>query len=133
MLAAPLHQDVLKLGSKMLQFIGSIERLDTPDEVLDSLQKATHQATPLNVLGAVLFPVRWGDWGSLKKGKTVFLHKGAPHGWWDEQVELNRKHPGPGFMLAQMSLAPFTMSEVMRMLEPLGVERESFDMGRAID
>lgn len=31
-------------------------------------------------------------------------------------------------MLAHLALAPFTMSEVMRMLEPLGVERESFDL-----
>jgi DNA-binding CsgD family transcriptional regulator len=121
----PVPPYVLKLGSEMLQFTSSIETFGTPDEVLEGLHKVTGQ---LNVLGAVLFPVRWGDWGSLEKGKTVFLHKSAPQGWWDEQVELNRKHPGPGFMLAQMSLAPFTMSEVMRMLEPLGVERETFDL-----
>jgi len=71
--------------------------------------------------------VRWGDWGSLEQGKTVFLHKSVPEGWWDEYIELTRKHPGPGFMLAQMSLAPFTMSELMRILEPLGVERWPFE------
>jgi DNA-binding CsgD family transcriptional regulator len=123
-----ISQDVLKLGSDMLQFTSSIETLGTPDEVLDCLHKVTLQATQLNVLGAALFPLRWGDWSSLEKGKTVFLHKGAPEGWWDDAIELSRKHPGLGFMFAHMSLAPFTMSELIRMLEPLGVDRWSFDL-----
>ena len=118
-----MHSDVLKLSSEMLLFTSSIEKLDTPDAVLDGLHKATHQATPLNVLAAALFPVRWGDFSGVEKGKTVFLHKSVPEGWWDEQIELTRKHPGPGITFAQLSLAPFTMSELMRTLEPLGVDR----------
>ena len=118
-----VHSDVLKLSSEMLLFTSSIEKLDTPDAVLDGLHKATHQATPLNVLAAALFPVRWGDFSGVEKGKTVFLHKSVPEGWWDEQIELTRKHPGPGITFAQLSLAPFTMSELMRTLEPLGVDR----------
>ena len=107
----------------MLLFTSSIEKLDTPDAVLDALHKATHQATPLNVLAAALFPVRWGDFSGVEKGKTVFLHKSVPEGWWDEHIELTRKHPGPGITFAQLSLAPFTMSELMRTLEPRGVDR----------
>ena len=118
-----VRPDVLELGSEMLQFTSSIEKLDTPDAVLDGLHKATHQATPLNVLAAALFPVRWGDFSGVEKGKTVFLHKSVPEGWWDEHIELTRKHPGPGITFAQFSLAPFTMSELMRTLEPLGVDR----------
>jgi DNA-binding CsgD family transcriptional regulator len=107
----------------MLQFTSSIETLATPDAVLDGLHKAAFQASQLNVLGAVLLPVRCGDWNSIEKGKTAFLHKSVPEGWWDEHLELTRKHPGPGIMFAQLSLAPFTMSELMRTLEPLGVDR----------
>ena len=70
-----VHSDVLKLSSEMLRFTSSIEKLDTPDAVLDGLHKATHQATPLNVLAAALFPVRWGDFSGVEKGKTVFLER----------------------------------------------------------
>jgi DNA-binding CsgD family transcriptional regulator len=125
---APLRQDVLKLGSEMLQFTSSIKKLDAPDEVLNGLHKVASQSTPLNVLGAALFPVRCGDWSSLEKGKTVFLHNSVPEGWWDEHIELSRKHTGFGFMFAQLSLAPFTMSELMRTLEPLGVDRWPFEL-----
>ena len=64
----------------MLQFCSSVESLGTPDEVLDDLHKVTFQASQLNVLGAALFPLRWGDWGSLEKGKTVFFHDSLPKG-----------------------------------------------------
>ena len=91
------HTDVLKLSAEMLRFTSGIGRLATPDVILDGLHNATHHATPLNVLGVALFPLRWGDWSGFEKGKTVFLHKSAPEGWWDEDIELTRKHPGPGY------------------------------------
>ena len=106
-----MPSDVLKLNAEMLKFTSSIKTLDTPDAVLDGLQRATHRATPLNVLGALLLPMRWGDLSGLEKGKTVFLHKSAPVGWWDEHIELTRGHPGPGIAFAQYSIAPFTMSD----------------------
>ncbi len=83
---------------------------------------------PLGVLGALLLPLRYGDLDSLEVGKTVFLHKSAPKGWWDEQSELMRKHPGPGEMLARLALAPYTMSETMQKLEPLGLDRWPFEL-----
>lgn len=124
----PVIHDVSTLGSEMLQFTSSVGKLDTPGEVLDSLHEVTFRFCQLNVLGAAMFPIRWGDWSSIEKGKTVFLHKSAPEGWWDDHIELSRTHPGPGFMLAQMSLAPFTMSELMRMVEPLGIDRWPFEL-----
>jgi DNA-binding CsgD family transcriptional regulator len=120
--------DVSKLGSEMLQFTSSVGKLDTPGDVLDSLHDVTSRGCQLNVLGAAMFPIRWGDWSSIEKGKTVFLHKSAPEGWWEDHIELNRMHPGPAFMLAQISLAPFTMSELMRMVEPLGIDRWPIDL-----
>jgi hypothetical protein len=119
----PVSQDIAKLGSEMLEFVTGIDDFNTPDAVLNGLHEVARQACALNVLGAALFPLRWGDWSDLIEGKTVFLHKSAPQGWWGQHIDLSRDNPGPGFMLAQVSLAPFTMSELMRMVEPLGVDR----------
>jgi DNA-binding CsgD family transcriptional regulator len=125
---APADPDISKLGSDMLQFTSSLERLGTPDEVLDGLHKVTARNLGINVLGAALFPLRWGEWEGMEKGKTVFLHKSVPEGWWEEHLELSRSHPSAGFMFAQLSLAPFTLSELMRMVEPLAFERWPFEL-----
>lgn len=124
----PLTYDASMLGSEMLKFATNVGNLDTPGAVLDGLHEVTSRACQLNVLGAAMFPIRWGDWSSVEKGKTVFLHRSAPEGWWEDHIELTRTHPGPGFMLAQLSLAPFTMSELMRMVEPLGIDRWPIDL-----
>jgi len=117
-----------RLGSELLSYTVEVEKLDTPEDVLNHLHSITWQCCRLSVLGAALLPLRWGDLSGFEKGKTVFLHKSAPEGWWDEFIELSRKHPGPGYMLLQLSLAPFTASEMLRMLEPLGVDRWPFDL-----
>ena len=65
-----MQSKVLKLGSDVLQFMSSIETLETPDAVLNGLHKATRSVPALNVLGAALFPVRWGDWSGFAKNKT---------------------------------------------------------------
>jgi DNA-binding CsgD family transcriptional regulator len=120
---ALVHQEVHKLSSEMLQFAGSIENFATPNDVLEGLDEAASHVGPLNVLGAALLPARCGDWNSVEKGKTAFLHKSVPTAWWDEHIELTRKHPGPAVTFARLSLAPFTLSELMRMIEPLGIDR----------
>ena len=101
--------------------------MQTCVEVLDGLHKVT-ATIGINVLGAALMPIRRGDWSTLEINKTVFLHKSAPSGWWDEWRELNLSHPGPTLALMQLSLAPFTISEVMTQLEPLGVDRRSHEL-----
>jgi DNA-binding CsgD family transcriptional regulator len=112
----------------MLTFMNGIDELDTPDAVLDGLHRVTHSRTTLNVLGAALFPVRWGDWSGFEKRKTIFLHKSASEQWWEEYAELTKRHPGPSVFYAQLSLAPFTLSEIMRSLEPLGADRWPIDL-----
>lgn len=119
----PSATNLAQLGSETLRFCSGINKLTTADAVLDALHTVTSQHSPLNVLGAAILPLRSGDWSHAERGKTVFLHKSVPAEWWDEHIELSRMHPAPGLMLAQMSLAPFTLSEMMRMLEPLGVDR----------
>jgi len=123
-----LSKDVATLGEDMLQFTGSIDGLETPDEVLNRLHQVTFQACQMNVLGAALIPLQWGDLSSVEKGKTVFLHKSVPDGWWKEHCEMSRSYPGAGLMLSQLSLSPFTMSELMRMLEPLAIDRWPFEL-----
>lgn len=120
--------DIPKLGAEMLRFAVGAEKLATADEILDALHKVTFPACQIAVLGAALFPLQWGDWSGSEKGKTVFLHKSVPDGWWEEHIELSRAHPSHGLALAQLSLAPFTMSELMRMLEPLAMDRWPFEL-----
>jgi len=123
-----MHSKVLKLGSEMLRFISGIDKLETPDALLDGLHKAAHSISSLNVLGAALFPVRWGDWNGFEKHKTIFLHKSVSDAWWEKYAELTKMHPGPSVMFAQLSMAPFTLSEIMRTLEPLGIDRWPIDL-----
>lgn len=123
-----VRPDPLKLGTDMLRFVSDIDRYGSPDEVLDALHQVVSPACQINVLGAALFPLQWGDWESFEKGKTIFLHKSVPDGWWDEHIEMSRAHPGSGLVFAQLSLAPFTMSELMRMIEPLAADRWPFEL-----
>lgn len=116
------------LASELLQFTSAVELLDTPEAVLNALHDVSMPACQAGVLGSVLLPLRWGDLAALELGKTVFLHKSAPKGWWEEQVDLMRTSPGPGEMLARLALAPYTMSETMQKLEPLGVDRWPFEL-----
>jgi len=104
----------LSLESEMLQFTGMVDELGTADVVLDRLHKVSFGACKLSVIGALLFPVRWGDLSGFAKGKTVFLHSSVPEGWWEEWLELTRQHPGPGLALAQGTLAPITMTDLRR-------------------
>lgn len=112
-----------QLGRQLLDFAGRDWSLGTLDEILNSLHDITSRTCQLNVLGALQLPVRWGDWSRMEKGKNVFLHGSVPEGWWREWREFNKKHPGPSLALAQLSMAPFTMTELMQMLEPIGYDR----------
>ena len=123
-----MQPEVLKLSSDVLQFMSGIETLETPDALLDGLHKATHSVPSLNVLGAARFPIRWGDWSGFEKNKTVFLHKSVPAGWFEEHTELTKRHPGPSITFAQLSMAPFTLTDIMRMMEPLGIDRWPIDL-----
>jgi DNA-binding CsgD family transcriptional regulator len=124
---AQIHSNA-GLASDLLQYTNAVETLPTPEAVLNALHDITMPACQTGVLGSLLLPLRWGDLTSLELGKTVFLHKSAPKGWWEEQVEMMRTSPGPGEMLARLALAPYTMSETMQRLEPLGVDRWPYEL-----
>jgi LuxR family quorum sensing-dependent transcriptional regulator len=117
-----------RLISRLLHFTERVDQFDSPDHVLDALHDSTHETCGLNVLGALLLPLRWGDVDAIEVGKTAFLHKSAPKGWWEEQLELTKINPGAGAMLARLAIAPYTMSETMQRFEPLGVDRWPFEL-----
>lgn len=114
--------------SDLLAYVGDVERTRTPLEVLNDLHALTWPSLRIGVIGAALFPVRWGDFSGFEKGKTVFIHESVPGGWWDEYLELSKQGPAPGVMLAQSALAPFTLTEQLRMFEPLGVDRWPYEL-----
>lgn len=118
--------DVQELGRQLLQFIRTVDDMDCPNKVLDLLHQITFETCQINVLAAVMFPLRWGD--PIEKGRTLFLHKSVPPNWWNEYRELSQKYPGAGLTVAQLTLAPFTISELVRKLEPLGIERWSVEL-----
>jgi DNA-binding CsgD family transcriptional regulator len=118
--------DIQVLGHQLLQFSRNVDDLDCPNKVLDVLHQITSETCQINVLAAVMFPLRWGD--PLEKGRTLFLHKSVSQNWWNEYQELSQKHPGAALAVAQLTLAPFTISELVRKLEPLGVERWSVEL-----
>ena len=72
-----------KLAADLLHFTEAVDRLGTPKAVLDTLDKITWQPCRAHVLGASLLPLDFGTTNSLVLGKTVFLHKSAPKGWWE--------------------------------------------------
>lgn len=117
-----------QLSLQLLDFSKRGKELDSPADILNQLHDITSRNCQLNVLGALQLPFRWGDWSRMEKGRNVFLHDSAPEGWWREWQEFNRHHPGPSLALAQLSIAPFTTTELMRMLEPLGHDRWPFEL-----
>ncbi len=121
-------QSNAELSAMLLRYTNSVDSLETPAKVLNALDEVTNAACKIRMLGALLLPLRWGDLSSFEMGKTVFLHESAPKGWWEEQRDMMRQSPGPGEMLARLALAPFTMSETMSRLDPLGVDRWPFEL-----
>ena len=118
----------IELGVRLLDFSTHTHEYKTPDEVLNALHDATAQAHGLQVLGVGRFPNRVGDWKALKVGESVFVHKDAPRGWWQDYSTFGQRAHDPGIMMARMSLAPYTWSESRRMIEPVGADRWALDL-----
>src|SRR5689334_2312100 len=90
----------LQFRSELLAYVGDVERTGTPQKVLNDLHAVTWPHLRIGVIGAAQFPLRWGDYGGLEKGRSVFIHASVPCGWWDEYLELSKQGPAPGVMLA---------------------------------
>lgn len=113
----------------LLEYACTTSIWQRPDEVLDALHRITSSTSPhLCVLGAARFPLKAADWSAIRLGKSVFLHKNVPEGWWEEYAALAPTRFTPSLFLARSSLASFTWTESKRMLEPIGVDRWSDEL-----
>jgi LuxR family quorum sensing-dependent transcriptional regulator len=52
----------------------------------------------------------------------------VPAAWWDQYAALAEQKLDLGIMMARVSLAPYTWTESMKMLEPIGVDRLPYEL-----
>jgi DNA-binding CsgD family transcriptional regulator len=117
------------LNARLIEFTDSVSALGTPKDVLDGLHAVSTTGLPLNVLGAARLPIKANNLAAAQLGKSAFLHSGVPAGWWEEYATLARSNFSPAIFLARASLASFTWTETTKMLEPIGVDRWSVELG----
>jgi DNA-binding CsgD family transcriptional regulator len=113
---------------QLLAYSTLVGSLETPEAVLDELHAITSPSLKLNMLGAARLPSNVSLWEDLRPGKSVFLHKDAPRGWWDEWYQLAPRRNPAGYFVARMSLVPHTWSEMLRALDPIGSDRWGYEL-----
>jgi LuxR family quorum sensing-dependent transcriptional regulator len=116
------------LRGSLVDYTADLGRYTTPASVLDALDQAIEKDSALMVLGAKRFGIN-ARRDTLKVGESVFLHKSVPQGWWDEYIVLSQKAYAPVITMARHCLAPFTWTECLRMFEPIGIDRWSYELG----
>ena len=114
--------------TKIIDYSMEVENLATPDEVLNRLHDIISEKDPIRVHGANRFSVKVGDLRRIELGKNVFVHRDVPRGWLEEWTAFVGRRHCLGLMTARMSLAPFTWTELTRMLDPVGIDRWPFDL-----
>jgi DNA-binding CsgD family transcriptional regulator len=119
---------ITDLQTRLRDYTDRVEQSESPNEVLDALNALVTSCLPLSVLAAAKFPLKSDDWNSIKVGKTSFIHRDAPAGWWEEYELLARAKFRPILFLARSSLASYTWTEARRMFEPVGVDRWSYEL-----
>lgn len=112
-----------QLSVDVLKFTESVTSYHSVTEVLNELDQISWPLARIHVLGAALLPLKFGDVDSLVLGKTVFLHDSVPKDWWEERMRLSAKSPAPADIAARLALAPFTLADIMKSLEPIGIDR----------
>jgi LuxR family quorum sensing-dependent transcriptional regulator len=116
------------LQAQLVGYADRVESLRSPDEVLNELHDITTRHLPLPVMGAARFPLNSGDWDSIQLGKSVFLHKSVPEGWWGEYHALARGRFRPMLFLAASSMALHSWTEARRMFQPVGIDKWTYDL-----
>jgi LuxR family quorum sensing-dependent transcriptional regulator len=113
---------------KLVNYSIEVESLATPTEVLCHLHDIVSETGFLQVLGANRFSVKVGDWRRIQIGKNTFIHKSVPQRWIDEWTAFVASGHPIGLMTARICLAPFTWTELSRMLDPVGLDRWPFEL-----
>jgi LuxR family quorum sensing-dependent transcriptional regulator len=114
--------------TNIIDYAMEVDALATPDDVLNRLHDIVAEKTPVRVLGANRFPTKVGDWRRIQLGKNTFIHRDVPRGWSEEWTAFVQSGHCMGLMTARMCLAPFTWTELTRMLDPVGIDRWSVDL-----
>jgi DNA-binding CsgD family transcriptional regulator len=128
LLDTPPRSGFADLYARLTDYAVRVGELRSPADVLDELNAITKQSLPLSVLGAARFPLKSGDWDSIQIGKSVFLHKDVPDGFWEDYTALVRDKFRPMYFLATTSMASHTWTEVRRMFEPIGVDQLKYEL-----
>jgi LuxR family quorum sensing-dependent transcriptional regulator len=116
------------LGPKLLDYSLQVADLSAPDDVLNELHAITSAAFDLRILAAARIPRSFIDFNSMRLGKTVFLHKEAPKGWWEEWWAFAQHNNPIGYMMGRASIAPFTWTEALHLLQPIGIDRGGYEL-----
>jgi DNA-binding CsgD family transcriptional regulator len=114
--------------ARIIDYSSEVENLATPDGVLDRLHEIVAEKTAIRVHGANRFSVKRSDWTWIEEGKSAFVHKSVPPGWLEEWLAFVKSGYPSGLMLTRICLAPFTWTELLRMLDPVGVDRWPFEL-----
>jgi len=117
-----------ELSARLLDYATRVEHTRMPDEVLDELNLAARSSLPLSVLAAARLPLKSGDWETIQLGKSAFVHKDVPEGWWEDYHAFAQGKFRPMLFLARSSLASFTWTEVRRMFQPIGVDQWAYEL-----
>ena len=75
-----------KLAADILKYSDNALKFQTAAETLNALDDIVREHCHIRVLGAVLMPAVYGDTEGIELGKTAFLHRSVPKGWWDEYM-----------------------------------------------
>jgi DNA-binding CsgD family transcriptional regulator len=94
---------------------------------LDELHAIINKNLPLSVLCAVRLPINDPDWKPVPD-KSLFMHKDAPEGWWEEYDAHARGKFRPVLFLTRSGLASLTWTEMLHLFQPIGVDRWAFDL-----
>jgi LuxR family quorum sensing-dependent transcriptional regulator len=114
--------------TKIIDYSMEVESLTSPDQVLNRMHDIVSEKNPIRVHGANRFPTKVGDWRRIELGKNAFVHHNVPQGWTEEWIAFVKSGHCIGLMTARMCLAPFTWTEVTRMLDPVGIDRWPTDL-----
>jgi LuxR family quorum sensing-dependent transcriptional regulator len=119
---------VAELQTQLIDYADRVEELRSADEVLEELHTITTRHLPLQLMGAARFPLKPGDWASIQLGKSVFLNRSVPKGWWEQYLALARDKFRPMLFLAGSSMAMHTWTEARRIFQPIGVDKWTYDL-----
>ena len=116
------------LHARLIDYAGRVGEFRSPADVLDELNAITTQSLPLSVMGAARLPLKSGDLELLQIGKSIFLHKDVPEGFWEAYIALMAGKFRPLYFMAMTSMASYTWTEIRRMFEPIGVDRLKYEL-----